>query len=493
MSLHSESKKVLEHIRADAQGKRIVFVSGSFNIIHPGHLRLLRFARECGDYLVVGVLDGRSSGEVVPAHLRLEGIRSISWVNYGFILQDSPASFVEELKPAFVVKGKEHEDQYNPEAEILNRSGGKLLFSSGDISFSSIDLMKQEWNELNISNIKKPLDFSSRHKFDFRQLSNVIDNMKILKVCVIGDMIVDEYITCEALGMSQEDPTIVVAPVAYDKFTGGAGVVAAHAISLGETVHLFSVVGKDDVALFARDELVESGVTVHFYEDESRPTTLKQRYRAGQKTLLRVSHLRQHAVNKEAMNQIFKDFIEIISDIDLLIFADFNYGCLPQFLVDRIMDECLKRGIMMVADSQSSSQVGDISRFKDMAMVTPTEREVRLSVQDYDSGLVVLAEKLRQKSRVRNVVITLAEEGMLIHAETSKKDKWLTDRLPSFNTTPKDVSGAGDSLLTCASMALAVGADIWQSSYLGSLAAASQIGRLGNIPITPDELKEELL
>ncbi|OGW31680.1 MAG: ADP-heptose synthase [Nitrospirae bacterium GWF2_44_13] len=492
MAFHAESINALNHVREKAKNKRIIFVSGNFNIIHPGHLRLLRFAKECGDYLVVGVLDGRSDEAVIQATLRLEGIQAISWVDYGFILHDSPVSFIEELRPVFVVKGKEHEDRYNPEADVLAKVGGKILFSSGDISFSSIDLMKREWNELNLSTIKKPVDFMKRHKFDFKKLFDIFLDMKNLRVCVIGDVIVDEYITCDALGMSQEDPTIVVTPIVQEKFVGGAGIVAAHAYGLGASVNFFSIAGMDEIGIFARDNLKGYGVNVHFYEDESRPTTLKQRYRAGQKTLLRVSHLRQHAINAEIRKKMFQDICDIISETDILIFADFNYGCLPQSLVDIIVDECGRQGVIMVADSQSSSQIGDVSRFKGMALITPTEKEARFAVHDFESGLVVLAEKLRQKALTKNVVITLAEEGVLIHAETDVNDEWLTDRLPAFNVAPKDVSGAGDSFLTCASMALAVGADIWQGSYMGSLAAACQVGSLGNTPLTLAELISEI-
>ena len=146
----------------------------------------------------------------------------------------------------------------------------------------------------------------------------------------------------------------------------------------------------------------------------------------------------------------------------------------------------------MAADSQSSSQVGNVSRFTDMKLITPTEREARFAVHDFESGLVILAEKLTQKSGAKNVVITLGEEGILIHAETNDKNKWLTDRLPAMNSAPRDVAGAGDSFFICSAMSLAVGANIWQSSYLGSLAAACQIGRLGNIPLSPSELKAEL-
>ncbi|MBF0559225.1 MAG: adenylyltransferase/cytidyltransferase family protein [Nitrospirae bacterium] len=492
MPLNPESIAALQDIKEEAKNKRIVFVSGNFNILHPGHLRLLRFAKECGDYLIVGVLGSESKGVVINEVLRLEGVKAISLVDYSFVLHDTPADFIEELRPDFVVKGKEHEDRFNPETEVLARSGGKLIFGSGDIIFSSVDLMKHEWKELNRSSIKLPADFLSRHQFDFGTLQDILVWMKGLKVCVLGDIIIDEYITCDALGMSQEDPTIVVTPILQEKFMGGAGIVASHARGLRAAVHLFTTVGSDETADFAKDNLSKIGVEAHFYVDDSRPTTLKQRFRTGQKTLLRVSHMRQHAISAELRNRMCKDVFAIMDDIDLLIFADFNYGCLPQPFVKKIIAECEKRGIMMVADSQSSSQVGDISRFRKMTLVTPTEREARLAVRDFESGLVVLAEKLRQKAHIRNVVLTLAEEGVLIHAETTEKNTWLTDRLPAFNLAPKDVSGAGDSFMTCASMAMAVGADIWQSSYLGSLASACQVGRLGNIPLTPDDLILEI-
>ncbi len=491
-NLHPESIKALQYIRETAQGKRIVFVSGNFNILHPGHLRLLRFAKECGDYLVAGVLDSKLAGAIVAEEFRLEGIESISWVDHGFILRDQAALFIEELKPSLVIKGKEHEEKYNPEAEAVAKVGGKLIFGSGDISFSSIDLIKQEWRELNPSTIKKPQDFLFRHGFSIGNLSEIIDRMRKLNICVIGDTIVDEYITCDPLGMSQEDPTIVVTPIMQEKFIGGAAIVAAHAKNFGSRVYFSSVLGKDKTSEFVRETTEKHNINLYAYEDEGRPTTLKQRYRAGQKTLLRVSHLRQHAINSDIRQQIFHDILRILEDIDLLIFADFNYGCLPQSLVDDIVSQCSKRGIMMVADSQSSSQIGNVSRFTDMKLITPTEREARFAVQDFESGLVILAEKLRQKSRAKNVIITLGEEGILIHAETNDKNKWLTDRLPAMNTAPRDVAGAGDSFLTCSSMALAVGADIWQSSYLGSLAAACQVGRLGNTPLTTAELISEI-
>lgn len=473
--------------------RRVVFVTGNFNILHPGHLRLLRFARECGDYLVVGVLNSSSPGAFIGESLRLENIQAVNWVDHAFVLHEPPELFISQLKPTFVVKGSEHEDRFNPEAAVLENYGGKLLFSSGDISFSSVDLLRKEWRELNLSTIAQPRDYLSRHAIEPSKVQDILQRMKNLRVCVIGDTIVDEYITCDPLGMSQEDPTIVVTPVMQEKFIGGAGIVAAHARGLGCHVNFFSVLGCDETAAFVRTAVQDHSITFHGYLDESRPTTLKQRFRASNKTLLRVSHLRQHDVNGEIRSRMRSDILTILRETDLLIFADFNYGCLPQSLVAEIVAECGRLGVMMAADSQSSSQMGDVSRFQNMSLITPTEREARLAVQDFDSGLVVLAEKLKQRSKADHVVVTLGAEGVLIHAELMKRNPWPTDRLPALNTAPKDVAGAGDSFLTCAAMALAVGADIWQASYLGSLAAACQVGRIGNIPLTHEELVAEIL
>lgn len=493
-SMHEDSLAALKQIRnATKDGQRIVYVSGNFNILHPGHLRLLRFAKECGDYLVVGVLDSSSEGSFLQEDLRLEGIQAIQWVDYAFILRGSPEDFIAELRPASVVKGKEHEHRFNAELEVLSKNGGKLQFCSGDMAFASVDLMRQEMRELNISTIKTPRDYLKRHDIEPDRIFEILQGMKKLRICVIGDTIVDEYISCDALGMSQEDPTIVVTPVMQERFVGGAGIVAAHARSLGSEVNFFSVAGQDDTSGFVDSSMRAFGIHYHSYADDSRPTTLKQRFRVGQKTLLRVSHLRQHDVSAEIRERMFADILSVLDQTDMLLFADFNYGCLPQALVTDIINECGKRGIKMAADCQSSSQIGDVSRFKNMLLVTPTEREARLALQDFDSGLVVLAYKLQEKAFAENVVITLGAEGLLIQASSREGNKWPTDRLPALNLAPKDVAGAGDSFLTCASMALAAGADIWQASYLGALAAACQVGRVGNIPLTHDELVTEIL
>lgn len=473
----------------------VVLVTGNFNILHPGHLRLLRFARDCGDKLIVGVFSDLIAGSAahVPENLRLEGVQSNNWVDEAFIVDEPITDIIVRVRPDIVVKGKEHELRFNPELAVLESYGGRLLFSSGEMVFSSLDLIRKEFKNIDTRSITLPNEYLARHGVTKERITYLLQQFSRLKVCVIGDLIIDEYITCHPLGMSQEDTTIVVMPVDTTRFIGGAGIVAAHAAGLGASVRFISVTGNDAVREFATAGFAESGVDARLLVDESRPTTLKQRYRSKGKSLLRVSHLHQGAISISLQEQILQELEEVIEGIDLLVFSDFNYGCLPQALVERIVAIAAGRGVVLAADSQSSSQVGDISRFRGMDLITPTEREARISTRNREDGLVVLAEQLRQQASAHNILLKLGEEGLLIHAGNGKADEWLTDRVDAMNSTPKDVAGAGDSLLITSAMTMASRGNIWEAAFLGSLAAAVQVGRVGNTPIQSQELLRELI
>ena len=473
---------------------KTVFVSGNFNILHPGHLRLLRFARELGEKLIVGVHSDRIGGQGVhiPQQLRLEGVKCNNWVSEALLVDEPVTDILARLKPDVVVKGKEFEDAYNPELEVLEAYGGRLVFSSGDVAFSSVDLIRKSFSSGEAAIQQIPSSFSHRHGFINQDLHSVVEGFSDLKVCVIGDLIIDEYITCDPLGMSQEDPCIVVKPVDTQKFVGGAGIVAAHAAGLGAKVQLISVGGKDAVLEFAQSALEDYGVEAHLFVDENRPTTLKQRYRAQNKTLLRVSHLHQGSVGKALQERMLKQITDSIKGFDLLVFADFNYGCLPQVLVNELVAAGKRHQLTMAADSQCSSQIGDISRFQDMHLITPTEREVRVSLRNQEDGLAVIAERLRVQAKAKNIMLKLGAEGVLLHMNNGDQEPF-TDRLPALNNSPLDVAGAGDSMLISAGMSLAGGANPWQAAAIGSIAAALQVSRLGNTPLQREEFIRTLL
>ncbi|TMN39607.1 ADP-heptose synthase [Pseudoalteromonas piscicida] len=472
---------------------KTVLVIGNFDLLHPGHVRLLKFARECGDQLLVAVNKDcqMKIKSRVPEQHRLEMIQSLECVDEAFLTSDEPTELIARLKPAAVVKGKEYENRDNPELKSLSAYGGKLIFGSGEFETSAQNFVKRDKKRVLNLDYTEAAQYAKRHNISASSLSKVFKTMRTARVLVIGEIIVDEYVQGTAVGLSQEDPTIVITPNRKDTFLGGAAITAGHIKALGaEHVVLASVLGEDQTANYTRSQIANYQVEPLFFSDQSRPTPLKTRYRASNKTLLRVNQVRQHKISQELQAQIYQAIESQLNQIDLLVFSDFNYGLLPQPLVEKIAAACHLRGIRLVADSQTSSQVGDIARYCNMDLLTPTEREVRVSLNNPDDGLVILAQKLTEVSQPKNLVITLAEEGILIHKPNHTFDDWENDRLPALNTNAVDPAGAGDCFLAASSLALVAGANIWQACYLGSLAAACQVASLGNTPLSCQLLEQ---
>ncbi|CCQ09754.1 ADP-heptose synthase [Pseudoalteromonas luteoviolacea B = ATCC 29581] len=472
-----------------------VLVYGKFDILHPGHVRLLNFAKECGDFLTVAIYsDEMTNGKCqINEKHRLELIQSLEAVDEAFITNQSPNSIILETKPHIVVKGKEFENRINEEKELLESFGGKLVFGSGNIEFSAYSYRNKNKFDLgqtfDFTEVKK---YALRHNITQNSVSDIFANFHEKKVCVVGEVIVDEYVQGSAIGMSQEDPTIVMTPTATDVFLGGAAITAGHIKALGANcVNFVTVIGVDQSALFVSNNIKNYKLKEHLFTDISRPTPTKTRFRANGKTLLRVNKCRQNKISQEIQSQILNRLKDIIPQTDVLVFSDFNYGVLPQALVESISNLCKEFNVLLVADSQTSSQVGDISRYKGMNLITPTEKEVRVALGNYDDGLPILANKLYEKSKPENLVITLGEDGIFIHIP-NQNGTWENDILPAINRKAIDPAGAGDCFLAASSLAIASGADAWTAFYVGSIAAACQVDNLGNTPLELSVLEKAI-
>ncbi len=469
--------------------KNKIFVSGNFNILHPGHIRLLKFAKSLGKVLVVGVTSDKLAGKAayIKQNHRINNIKNLDFVQKVILVRSLKSTILNE-KPNIIVKGKEFRYQTNIEEELTKKINAELVFSSGNINYSSENLLK---NELFENQIKFHLakDFIKRKKINIPKMINNINKIKKLRVCVVGDVIIDEYINSNVLGASNEEPCLVLNPISSEKYIGGAGIVASHFSSLGAKTYLFSSTGKDQNSKFIEKELKKNNVRFHLYKDIIRPTTLKQRFKVRNSSLARVSYLSEELISIKVQNKIFNSIKKLIKKIDVLVFSDFNYGCLPQNLVDRLIKICKENKVLISADSQSSSQIGDISRFKNTELITPTEKEARISLKSNNDGLVVLSTKLQKLSGSKNIILTLNAEGILVFNMKNKKE-YSVDRLPALNNNPKDVSGAGDSLLVMSTAFLAIKSNIWEAALAGTLFASLQSSTIGNQPIKFSEAKK---
>lgn len=469
-----------------------VFISGVFDILHPGHIRFIKFSGSMGDFLTVGIIaDQDIKGQTLINEVtRSEGMKSINYVDEVIILKETPESYIKRMKPEIVVKGDEHKNRFNPEELELIKYGGKLIFSSGKFNFSSNDFINSSLTNIEKSNILIPEDFNKRHNIKVDKITQILKDCFSMRVCVIGDLILDEYNACETLGLSQEDSTVVYNPVKKDRYIGGAGIVAAHAAALSNNVRFLTFTGDDESSNYCFKKLKEYGVKPTFIKDDSLETIVKVRYNAQSKTIFRLTHLKQNFTTIELRKKFIKKIKSILNDIDIIILSDFNYGVLSKEVVDEITYIAREKKIFIAADSQISSQFGNINKFKNVDLIMPTEYEIRRSLNNSDDGLVVLADRLRKEIDIKQLIITLGANGSFLNLKHNSKI--INDYLPALNTNPKHVSGAGDAMLVYTAIPLAFGASPWEAGLLGSLAAATQVGRIGNLPVSIDDIKKVL-
>lgn len=466
--------------------KKHVFISGKFAIIHSGHIRLFMFAKSLGSKLTVAIdVEGLNFEE---QEFRVNFLKNQNFIDEVLIFKSDLNSLILGIKPDFVIKGSEFASRFNPENELVSSYGGELIFSSGSTFFSENDMLNnEEFTSIGFAR-KIPIDYIKRNKIDLNDIKAHILQFNNIKVCVIGDLIIDEYINCHPIGMSREEPTIVVTPIDNQKFLGGAGIVAAHTAALGAKTTLISLIGSDENGLWGSKEASRYGIEFKAIKDNTRPTNLKQRFRSGTHSLLKVSHLSQDKVTKVIQDQIIDDFEKLAPSIDLLILSDFSYGVFTKEIAKNLITIAKKNRVLISADSQTSSQVGDLSQFINVDLITPTETEARIELKDHSSGLAVIAEKLRDKLKPQTILLKLGPDGLVVGGTKTNGEPSALDALPSLNLNPVDISGAGDSLLAAASLSLFVENNPAKAAVIGTIAAAIQISRIGNIPITSEQL-----
>ncbi|WP_443645049.1 PfkB family carbohydrate kinase [Candidatus Ponderosibacter sp. Uisw_141_02] len=470
--------------------KELVLITGNFNVLHPGHQRLFRYAKTLAKKLCVAVASNKIAGPnaYYDEALRLEGIKNNVLVDDAFLMVGPVEDLIYSLTPDFVLKGSEHDGKYNPEQLALEETGGKLIFHSG---MGYVDNAAPRsgfsvWK--NKISLITPASYIERHGVQKKVLKGILRKIQNKKVLILGDLIIDEYVDCETLGISQEDANPVYRKINSKKYIGGAGIVACHASKIGASVTFLSLSGSDDSRKFALAELSSANVSAFIVEDQSRPTSLKKRYRIAGHSRVRISELTSQPMMSSLENIICEKILALKEKPELIIFSDFSYGFLTKRLVKFVESYADHNKIPIAADSQSSSQVGNILKFKNTILSTPTETEARMGLRNQDDGLVALSESLRKRVNARHLLLKLGAEGVLVH--TKQGCTVVTDQIPALNYNVKDTSGAGDALLSISALALMVGASIWEAALLGSIGAAIQVGREGNIPIHFDEIME---
>lgn len=493
-----ELKKYTENIRK--KNGKISFCQGHFNVIHPGHLRFLEFAKSKGDYLIVAVqgrelLESFVKDKFYSTEERLRGVVSIEFVDKAFVLSDvSFEQIIRIIKPDFYVMGKEYSvktDKIKDDIDLVEKFGGKVIFSSGEIHYTSSEYLDKDI--VNIEEERRELLRIAIKKqgISIDKLFNYLDSFSSRHLLTIGDTIVDQYVACDALGMSSEAPVLVLHEIESKEYVGGSAIVARNVKALQSKCSFISLVGMDTPADIVRAELENEDINFRLLEDSDRQTTFKIRYMVGPQKILRVSRLKDFYIDKKKEKEVIQHLEKIAYKMDGIIVSDFGYGVITPKILQCISEISQKYSIKLFGDSQTSSQVGNILKFNGYFLITPSEKEARIVLGDKYTGLEVIGNELIERTGVENVVLTLGSKGFITFKNTHNKFV-KTQHFPSLNPFPVDEVGAGDSLLSGMAVSICAGADIMEASVIGAAAAAVAIGKMGNIPVRISEVKDFL-
>jgi rfaE bifunctional protein kinase chain/domain/rfaE bifunctional protein nucleotidyltransferase chain/domain len=475
---------------------RVGMCHGCFDIVHPGHVRHLMYAKSKCDILIASVtadqhIDKGEGRPYVPQDLRAMNLASFEMIDYVVIDQNpTPIENIKKLQPDFFFKGFEYvqgtmSEKTLKEKETLESYGGKFVFSPGDIVYSSTVILNHHRPNLGK---EKLYSLMESEEVTFSDLYKVLDQLSGIKVHVIGDTIVDKYNYGSTLGSSKKTPTLSILYEQDKVFVGGAGVVAKHLQSLGANVTFTTVVGQDDLADYVRKDLKKSHIKLNAITDPDRPTVLKERFIANGYKLLQMDKLNNTPLNDELVGKIGNLIAN--TQADIVVFSDFRHGLFHRGSIERLLEK-IPKGVMKVADSQVSSRWGNILEFRGFDLITPNEHEARFSLGDQDSVVQSLAQRVIEESKAKNLILKLGEKGVLAYCNNGKGHRNFF-HVDSVVDKVVDPIGAGDALLAAASMALFRSDNIILSTILGTFAAAVACEKSGNYPVGQEEIRSKI-
>jgi rfaE bifunctional protein kinase chain/domain len=496
--LESYKKKILtveklkKIIGRTPRKKKVVLCHGVFDIVHPGHIRHLAHAKSKADILVVSVTADRfvKKGNYrphVPEGLRAMNLAVLDFVDYVIIdFNLKPLKTINLIRPDYYAKGFEYSKvnklpATKEELNLLKRIGSKMIFTPGDVIYSSSKILNNEQPNLKYEKLSNLI---TKNKTSIEDLIKLLDKIKNIKVHVIGDTIVDTFTYGSHIGGQTKTPTLSIRYLHDNSFVGGAAIVARHLRKAGASVTFTSLIGNDFFGSFVKSKLKKDKIKFNFIHESNRPTTNKNLIISSDHKLLKLDKVDNSPIIESSIQKIIS-FIKKVKT-DIVIFSDFRHGIFNQSTIESFIKAVPKKNIK-IADSQVASRWGNISEFKNFDLITPNEKEARFAMGSQDSAVGYLARAVLNNSKSKNIILKLSEKGVL---GLDKNNNYFS--LDSFCEDLKDAVGAGDALLAYSSLIYFQSKSLFKASLIGSLAAACECEKEGNFPIGIDEIKKRL-
>ena len=493
LSIEKLAEKVAS---AKAEGKKMVHCHGVFDLLHIGHIRHFEEAKSYGDLLVVTVtadahVNKGSNHPAFTSELRLQALASLEVVDY--VAENSWPTAVETikiLKPDIYCKGpdfKNHADDITgkivEEEDAVGSVGGEIRYTT-DITFSSSNLLNR-FGDI-YSKPQKSFIEQLKAEYSFESIKEQIDALKDVKVLVIGETIVDQYVFCEALGKSGKEPVLVLRDVETEQYIGGAAAIARHLAGFCSEITLLSILGEEgEYEDFFRSNIPNNVGTFFLYKTDS-PTIVKKRFvdHVNKSKVLGVYSLNDEVINENIEMQFLDRLNKLIPQHDMVIVSDYGHGMISSKTAEYIAKEA---PFLALNAQVNAANIGyhTMNKYRSVECAIINEQELRHELRDKEGDVEPLLEQLSINLKSKFNIVTSGREGAILYNHESEE----YFACPAFASKVVDKIGAGDAMLALLSISLFNTGKETLSLLLGSLAAAQSVESLGNsIPISKTTL-----
>jgi hypothetical protein len=313
-------------------------------------------------------------------------------------------------------------------------------------------------------------------KYSFDKIKEIIDNFKHLKILVVGETIIDDYVFCEGLGKSGKESVLTLRKIKSNKFLGGALAIARHLNSFCKKVTVLSYLGrKKDYKNYIHSN-IEKNINLNFIYKKNSPTILKKRFLdiIDNRKLLGIYELNDDRLDSAQENQLINKLKTLIPKNDIVLIADYGHGLISKKIAKYLSS---KSKFVTLNAQQNSGNIGfsELKKYSNIDCVVINATELKHEMRKRDGDIVSLAKKLKDIIKCKEIIVTQGRSGLIM---INKNKKVYT--CPAFAREVVDKIGAGDALLSLLSMCKKNKIDDHLSTFLSSLAAAQSVESIGN-------------
>jgi D-beta-D-heptose 7-phosphate kinase/D-beta-D-heptose 1-phosphate adenosyltransferase len=319
-------------------------------------------------------------------------------------------------------------------------------------------------------------------------LLKLIDSFKKQTILVVGDIMIDKFIWGKVKRISPEAPVPVVEITRETEMLGGAANVASNIAALGGRAFIVGTIGEDGTGKTLKEMLSEKGISSEYLVyDAHRPTIIKTRIIAASQQVVRVDKEIKGTFENCTESKMMENIEKLIPRVNAVIISDYGKGVISHKVLRKTILLAKKYKMPITVDPK----IEHFKKYKKVTAITPNEKEALDGMNakniKTDEDIVMLGKKILKTLNSDSVLITRGEKGMTL----IQPDNKITN-IPTRAKEVYDVTGAGDTVISAMTLALAAKADFVNAAEIANFGAGIIVGKLGTATISSQELKKTI-